>query len=145
MTINEFVHWAVGVPFVEKGRDYSGWDCWGSVWCAYRDVYGIFLPKYLDYESTVEYEQLRLLIDHGKKTWVHVTKPQSGDVAVFNISGAPCHVAMVVDGRNALHAERKIGTFIEPLNSIIWKKRLEGFYRYERFSKNDSGLPSFQG
>lgn len=138
MTLNEFVRWSLMTPFVDKGRDYSGWDCWGLVFCAYRDVYGIVLPKYLDYDSSVEYDQLKVLISAGKRAWIPVKIPQAGDVAVFNISGMPCHTALVIDGKSALHAEKKIGTFIEPLSSPVWARRIEGFYRHERRCQNDS-------
>jgi len=131
MTINDFIAKAIRVPFVDKGRDYSGWDCWGSVCCFYRDVRGIILPLYLDYDSSTEYKQLRALIDEKSKLWKQVDKPETGDVAVFNLSGMPCHTAIVVDGKMAIHSEKKIGTFLESLKSPMWSKRLEGFYRYE--------------
>lgn len=131
MTIDEFIVKALKVPFIEKGRDFSGWDCWGCVRCAFKEIYGKELPVYLDYDSTTEYEQLKKLIVSGQKKWKKVDKPQTGDVAVFNISGMPTHTAFVVDGKMALHADKRIGTFIESLKSPIWAKRIEGFYRYE--------------
>lgn len=129
MTIEEFIERAIRVPFKDKGRDWSGWDCYGSVYCAFREVKGIILPEYLDYLSTREYAQLKTLIDSVRPTWEEVTNPQVMDVAVFTLSQSPCHVALMIDARNALHAEKKLGTFIEPIDSAVWKKRLEGIYR----------------
>lgn len=129
MTLTEFIQRALLVPFRDKGRDWDGWDCWGSVYCAQREVYGVKLPEYLDYDSTREHEQIRSLIDSAKPAFDYVRTPIAGDIALFTLSGSSLHVALVVDRMNALHAEARLGTFIEPLNSIIWKKRLEGFYR----------------
>lgn len=131
VTIDEFIVKAIKVPFVDKGREYSGWDCWGSVCCFYRDVKGVILPQYLDYDSSTEYRQLQELISKNSKKWQRVEKPDCGDVAVFNLSGMPCHTAVVVDGKMAIHAEKKAGTFLESLKSPIWEKRIEGFYRHE--------------
>lgn len=143
--LGEFVRRALPVPFVEKGRDFSGWDCYGLVHCAYREIYGVELPAYLEYDSTREYEQLRSLIATAKPLWTPVKDCQVGDVALFTISGQPIHVALVVDRRNALHAESKLGTFLEPIRGVVWGKRLEGIYRYAGLSQNDGGDAPVQG
>ena len=71
VTIDEFIVKAIKVPFVDKGREYSGWDCWGSVCCFYRDVKGVILPQYLDYDSSTEYRQLQELISKNSKNSLH--------------------------------------------------------------------------
>lgn len=130
MTLNEFVKKALKVPFVEKGRDYSGWDCWGLVYCAYWDINFTALPEYLDYGSTKDYQQLHAIIEGAKCFWAPSDVVRPMDVALFRISKFQTHVALMTDKRNALHAEQKLGTFIEPIDAAIWRKRLEGIYRY---------------
>lgn len=145
MTLNEFVRKALTVPFLEKGRDYSGWDCWGLVYCAYWDIKDLALPAYLDYGSTREYEKLHALVESAKCFWEPAVIPAPMDVALFRISKYQTHVALMVDKRNALHAEQKIGTFIEPVDAAIWRKRLEGIYRYiAADGQNVGSLASFQ-
>lgn len=129
MRLEEFINKALVVPFVEKGRDYSGWDCWGSVFCGYKDVYEVILPEYTGYPSVKDYEALRSLVYAAKPQWMPVTRPQPGDVAFFELPGKFCHVAMVVDHKNVLHVENRVGTFIEKINSCVWGRRLEGIYR----------------
>lgn len=131
MVHKDFVRKSLAVPFVEKGRDFNGWDCWGLVHCYFKEVKGVALPAYLDYDSTTEYQQLESLINQAKPAWVAVAEPEQGDVALFNLSGHPTHVALVIDKRNALHAESRPGTFMEPMNGAMWAKRLEGIYRYD--------------
>lgn len=130
MTHQEFIKKALLIPFKEKGRDYDGWDCWGLVYCYYRDVLGINLPAYLDYSSTKEYEILSNIIETGKPEWTQIITPTVGDVGLFTISGKPVHIAIIVSVHDILHSEEKIGTFIEPFNGSAWNKRLEGFYKY---------------
>ncbi len=130
MTHREFVRKSLAVPFVEKGRDFTGWDCYGLVFAYFHHVRGIDLPPYLGYGSTIEYKQLHSLIEAGKPFWEPVACPQQGDVALFNLSGRPTHLALVIDNRNALHAEARVGTFIEPMHGLVWGKRLNGIFRY---------------
>ena len=129
MTIDEFVKKALLVPFKEKGRDYESWDCYGLVHCGMRDVFGVELPEYLNYSTTRDYKALKTMIDEAKPLWKEVDKPQAGDVALYHLPGKICHVAFVVDKKRALHAEEKIGTFIEKIKSVVWGRKLEGIYR----------------
>lgn len=130
MTSKEFIRKSLAVPFADKGRDFKAWDCWGLVFCYYKTVMGIILPEYLDYDNTSSYDQLHALITNGKTLWTPVQKPELGDVALFNLSGEPTHTALMINHRNMLHAERKIGTVIEQVNGLMWGTRLEGIYRY---------------
>lgn len=130
MEHNDFIRKSLAVPFVEKGRGFDGWDCWGLVYCYFKHVKMIQLPEYLDYNSTTEYKQLKVLIDNARPSWIAVDKPQQGDIAVFNLSGEPTHIAIIIDNRNMLHAEAKVGTFLEQYTGAVWGKRIEGIYRY---------------
>ena len=46
MDINEFCRKSVGVPFLQHGRDWYAWDCWGLICVAYKELFGIILPAY---------------------------------------------------------------------------------------------------
>jgi len=137
MELKDFIRTALAVPFAPKGRDYEAWDCWGLVYCAFRDVLGIHLPSYLD-----EYERpgdtgesrrkLEALIVREAYDWKPVSLPKEMDLALFKIAGNRSHIGLMVDRANCLHTEAKIGTIIEPINGLVWAKRLEGVYRYVR-------------
>ena len=129
MTIEEFVCRAIRVPFKEKGRDFDGWDCWGCFRKAYLEIYNIELPEYLDYSSSRAYGELHKLIEGNMGDWVEVDKPCAGDGVLFTISGSPCHVAFAIDSKNALHAEERLGTFIEPIFGTVWGKRYMGAFK----------------
>jgi cell wall-associated NlpC family hydrolase len=125
---------ALAVPFVDKGRDYTGWDCYGVVYRFFMDVRGINLPSYSsDYtdtgDSAESRQELSDLIASKKGRWELVQKPEPMDVVLFTLGGQPIHVGLVIDKKSFLHCERKVGTVVESLNSIAWKKRTEGVYR----------------
>jgi cell wall-associated NlpC family hydrolase len=134
ISANDFVNNALKVEFIEKGRSFSGWDCYGLVYCFYRNVYGKFLPTYDEgYEDTGNSRQSRkqinaLMLDN-KISWDKVDKPQEGDVVLFNLGGLPIHAGIMLDVRRFLHCERKRNTMIESVSSSMWKLRVEGFYR----------------
>lgn len=130
MTASEFFKKAGHVPFVEGGRDYNGWDCWGVPYCFFRDVRGILLPEYSRYSSVRDYKQLKKLIDGARDGWNRISQPQLGDIAIFRTGKFESHVGLVVDHNRMMHAEQTIGTFVERFNGLAWGLRLEGVYRY---------------
>lgn len=148
MTLTEFVTRAVSVPFVDRGRDYDGWDCWGCVRAALRDVWGIDLPSHdTGYETAGETPQdreaIRTLVMAGRAQWRRVDVPEPGDVPLLICIGRPVHVGLMVDGQRFLHTERRIGTVIERLSAPIWARRCEGVYRYDSAAAQPSITPTF--
>lgn len=134
MNINDFILKVMAVPFKDKGRDYEGLDCWGLCRLGFHEVYGVELPSYLDdYTDAGKTQESRLelseLIALKKRKWEQVTQYHPMDVALFTLGGMPVHVGLMIDKKNFLHCEKKIGTVIESLNSLMWERRLSGVYR----------------
>lgn len=130
MTKIEFIGKALRVPFADRGRDFDGWDCYGVVYQYYKLVLNINLPLYLDYISTTELDRLSSIIHSNQTDWIQVERPIENDLVLFRIGGMPVHLGVIVNEREMLHSEKKIGTFVEPISGFVWNKRLEGFYRY---------------
>lgn len=132
MSLDDFIKKALSVPFKAEGRDYDGWDCYGLCRCAYRDVYECLLPEYTGYSYKSEYQALRQALSAEKTLFDEVKEPRAGDIALFDVKSKRLHVALVINERDALHSNGKSGTFIEPLNSAYWSKRLDGLYRLKK-------------
>jgi len=133
LTLEAFIEKASGVRYKAFGRDYDGWDCWGVVYCAYRDVLGIALPAYdRDYSSPGEWAEVEALIAHGRDgcSWRAVDSPEAMDVVLLNVGGVTCHIGLVIGGGFMLHCLEKLTTVAERLNSARWASRIAGFYRY---------------
>jgi cell wall-associated NlpC family hydrolase len=149
MTLEEFVSKAIQMPFLDHGRDYSGGDCWSIPYLAYRDVRGVLLPEYTEKyedagftnESRAELSKLTRAEaqgfrgDEGSLRWSEVTSQRERqeyspfDIVLFTLGGSPVHVGMMVNKREFIHCEQKVGTVIERLDSIIWKRRIDGVFR----------------
>ena len=136
MSPAEFANLAIVVPFVDHGRGWSGWDCWGMVQMYYREVLGVEIPSYVgEYtdagRSTQTRRELAALIDHNMTDWREVDNAEAGDVVLLKIGGRPIHVGIAVNGGQMLHTETGVDTLVERLASPMWERRIEGFYRYD--------------
>jgi cell wall-associated NlpC family hydrolase len=136
MTLDEFVNRALDVPFKEKGRSYDGWDCWGLIYVAYRDVYETTLPIYTgEYHSTRRREELQNLITQRKMGGWKLNNPhQPGNVALVRMMGRDCHIGLMLSGWDMLHVVSGVSAAIEPINRPPWRDeaydKVEGIYRY---------------
>lgn len=126
----------ITVPFVDKGRDISGWDCWGLVVYIMRNHYNVCVPDNPDaYSSTTEREKIaKLFIESrdnaGLWTQIEPGYEREGDVILMRIMSHPCHVGMVINKGIMIHAESKINTVVESYNNPQWISRIVGFYRH---------------
>ena len=125
MTTGQFVERAVCVPFLDKGRSYDGWDCWGLVVCYYRDVLGVVLPSYDDYDTVRNHKALVRLFTTNAPEWRKVLAAIDGRVALIFRGALPLHAGLVIaNGRRILHCEEDVGTVSEPIGRF----RIEGIY-----------------
>lgn len=134
MTQSEFILKVMSMPFLDRGRSYEGGDCYAVVYLAFRDVFGIHLPTHVEEyddagETSVSRTQIKDAVLEHKRKWEQVTNPQAMDVVLFCLGGQPLHVGLMIDKKNFIHCEKKIGVVIENINDTRWKLRREGIYR----------------
>lgn len=124
----------VNVPFLDKGRDENGADCWGLASVIYKNELKITLPDYLEfYENTNEREKLSALISSESQShWISVKEPNEFDVVVLNMRGVPMHVGIVTKPNHMIHCARGIGTTHEHYGTARWKHKVMGFYRWNQ-------------
>jgi hypothetical protein len=123
-----FISRAIGVPFLDRGRDFDGWDCWGLVVAFYREVYHLTIES-CDELSIIENpkEAIRAMIERAKRwTLVDVGQEHTGNVAIWR----PAHASIVLPGRRMLHCLEGKATCIERYNHTMWRQRLIGFHRH---------------
>lgn len=131
MTFDEYLEKALVVPFKVGGRDYTGWDCWGLVYCFFRDVRNDPIKSYADeYDKSLEYGEIADLIVREKPEWRSVEgRPEFGDVGLYRVGRHNSHVALVLPRARMLHCEGRFGTFSERLDNLMWNARNVGYYR----------------
>lgn len=125
----------IGLPYRENGRDESGLDCWGLARVFYKQEMGIELPSYSELYTGSYDSKVTEAINYYKDNWTRVESPQSGDLCLFRIMGEPSHVGIYIGSNKFLHSRDGKDSVIDSLDSSMWFKRLEGFYRYtEKFN-----------
>lgn len=129
------VSWAyyVGIPYVDKGRDLDGADCWGTVRLIYWAEKRIALRS-LDecYLSGKCRSQVAATVAAEKAAhWRQVETPEAFDVVTLTVALRPFHVGLCLgDGRFLHNLCVGQGSVIESLDSLRWRNRIEGYDRY---------------
>jgi len=135
ITIRDFIARAKKAPFLDKGRDWSGWDCGGLVLLAYRECYGIELPD-LEQASALDAARAEQVFNFFRRAWVEISlgKERPGDVAQFRRGRWESHVGLVIARGYLLHVEPGLNTCTEPFSRGQLRQRLVGIYRHVELS-----------
>lgn len=124
MDLQAFARRAIGVPFLEGGRDFDGWDCYGLCFAAYKFVLGAALPDRRDY-AIREYAAIAKIFDaRSSVLWKRLDAAQPMALAAIYRRNAVIHTGLVLPNRRILHVEEGIETCAQPFAAF----RVEGFY-----------------
>jgi cell wall-associated NlpC family hydrolase len=129
----DFLKKAMTIPYLHKGRDYSGADCGGFIMLLYRDFLGITLPDFnIDYDVNwaVKADKSHF-IENYYKLFQKVEKPELYDIVLFQTKkGIANHGGVVIGNSRFIHLF-KSGMSINSYNDETFKRRLNGFYHYK--------------
>lgn len=120
----------IGIPFLEKGRDESGVDCWGLVRLIYKQEYNVSLPSFVDDYALSDDDRIGELFAQYKEGWTTLTQPKPGCAVIFRMFGTESHIGVVVDNTHFIHVREGRDSVIESLENAKWSKRIVGFYEY---------------
>jgi cell wall-associated NlpC family hydrolase len=123
----------VGLPYLDKGRDLAGVDCWGLVWMVYRELLGIELPSYSDrYVTGSDRRAIARLIAGELDEWreITVTLEQPFDCVLMREGGLPRHIGIVTSAGMLLHVQPGATSRIERYRHGLIAGRVVGFYRF---------------
>ena len=115
--------------FGEDGEGPKEYNCWNLCREVYRR-FGLRLPKYSDYIAVIS--QRDLLIKTIKDDdFVLISEPEVPCIVTLQLAPRMItHIGVVIDKRRFIHVRKQSGVAVERLDNRIWKKRIEGFYRY---------------
>ena len=123
----------IGIPFVNKGRERDGLDCWGLFKIVYEDRLSIFLPSYItDYTEAGINESVNSTFTEGlKKGWSRADIVREYDLVILTLAGKPFHCGIVTKPGFMLHVMRGCNSIVESYTGRMWNNRIEGIYHYE--------------
>lgn len=126
------------IPFVSKGKSFSGCDCGGLVWLVYKEILGIELPDWTELYSGTRIEHSlelcetvsTMLGENGVE--VPFSERRPFDVVAFRVAGSPIHVGLVTTKRVFMHTMQGY-TRVEQarFDDPQWRDRVAGCFRHD--------------
>lgn len=118
------------IPFKEKGRDWSGCDCWGLVRLVYKEQLDIELPEFNGYKTLKDREVIDQMIEGNIGHWIEIPagEEQIGDGVLMRLLGRP-HMGVVCRVNHVLHTNES-GATTEDYTRPNLRNRVIGFRRY---------------
>lgn len=122
----------IDIPYVEGACGWDGCNCYGLFRLFKEHEQGILLPA-LEQEESRGGDVIANYIDRvSAKMFRKVQTPRFGDGVVFDISGQPRHIGIIIDHREMLHVEKGSDSCIEPytIPGSHWFNNFTGFFEY---------------
>lgn len=119
------------LTYANKGRDIAGVDCWGLIRLIFKEERNITLARcdgYLDSEDKEQTE--KVILSESLAHWEQVNKPAKYDAVVFDLAGKPSHIGMMISDSEFIHALKGRGVTIERISNVLWRRRVQAYYRY---------------
>jgi probable lipoprotein NlpC len=99
-----------GTPYVDGGMSASGLDCSGFTLLAYRDVFGMNLPRTAGEQAAFGQEVTREALEPG-------------DLVFFQTGAAKRHVGIYLADDQFIHASLSRGVTISSLDDGYWHRK----------------------
>lgn len=120
----------IGIPYVDKGRDTAGSDCWGLVRLVYKEELNIELPSFFSDYTVSDTDRIYELMSQYKEGWEQLSLPSDKSVVLFKILGKVSHIGVMINEHQFLHTKRNQDSSIESINNPKWANRVAGFFKY---------------
>lgn len=116
--LRDVFHRYQGVPYRYGGTTARGFDCSGFIQTAYREAYGLSLPR---------------TTDDLRRSGVGVSRDQiqPGDLVFFRIRGKEQHAGIYMGHSRFIHASTSVGVTESSLNDHYWRQRFSRARRIE--------------
>ena len=118
----------MGITYEKAGNglDGHGLDCYTLC----REVYRRLDKELPSFSHPEEANVIEQEVLGGKQLFVELEKPEPFCLVTFRVMGFVSHVGVVLeDCRSFIHILKKSRVSVERLDSLLWKKRIDGFFR----------------
>jgi len=123
----------IGIPFLDRGRDRNGCDCWGLALLAMRH-FGKDVP---DFDvSCFDTLSIHAIYDgeRARWAWQKVSIPEQGDLAVMCLDPRfpemVQHVGVYIGAGRVLHTMKKRESHLIKTDDPYWNRKIVGWFRW---------------
>lgn len=119
----------IGIPYEEL-------DCYQLVVEFFKRLYDLNFLHYNYVNGSISKEEVLLMVKESSfsEEFARVTSPVFGDLIVLNLYGYPVHIGVYLGENKFLHTLKNKNSCIEQID-YKWKKRIEGYYRWQSFNQ----------
>lgn len=117
----------LAVPFLDRGRSMTGWDCWGCVHVVAPLRWGFGVPLFDGHYAATDWTHrhaLQLAITRELAAFEEGLPGAAFPILTFMRFGARTHTGLALDDRWMIHADstgnRGGGTYIERYDTGDW-------------------------
>lgn len=123
----------IGLPFADKGRDWTGCDCWGVVRLVHIEHAGNDLPSYAGLGADERREIASIIAREAQSPhWLKVdASPATLDIIWFRRGRFDAHCGIYLRPGLMLHMAEHDCSKIERFDGASpWASRVTGIYRW---------------
>jgi cell wall-associated NlpC family hydrolase len=123
----------VGIPYVDRGRDRAGCDCYGLVRLVLAELRGVELPSFVErYQTEADRAERARLIAGELEPWqpVEIGAEQPFDGVLMRAGRLLSHIGLVVAPGRLLHVSEGEDSRIDRYSVPPLSHRVAGFYRF---------------
>lgn len=121
----------LAIPFLDKGRDAKGCDCFGLVRLVLAERAALILATYgfVSADDTDAIANEITIAAAHRDTWrsYPLASARTFDVVVMVDSKGPRHVGVMVNALHVLHSERESGPSCVPVKSVVHRVHPQSF------------------
>ncbi|WP_345993769.1 hypothetical protein [Sulfurimonas sp. HSL-1716] len=123
----------IGIPYKDRGRTFTGADCYGVLVLWYEHILGINIPDVAVDTSDVRGSFTQYLHEISSR-WERIDAPEPNcAVAMAMNEEHPklvTHFGVMIDYKTMLHSHRGAHSHIVKVDSPLVKNIIKGFYRW---------------
>lgn len=122
----------IGIPYVIRGRTIKGLDCWGLPILLYRELFGVELLDFDNYEQDWCQAGGNYFLENYHNYFEQIETPEKNCLIFFTPRGIKDKVnhCGVYTGTGKFIQATKIGVIVSRIS--VWQSRVYGYYRLKK-------------
>lgn len=120
----------IGIPYADpESNSSNGLNCWQLVEKVMKEVFHME-PPIVQYTGPLDKVAPIFMAHMQSWEYVNYDSRSPGDVLVLRVAGYPVHCGILISRKHFLHTLKNLNSSKESLESMRWKRRLVGIYRW---------------